>query len=354
MPMTLRDRLLTTLRGGVTDRIPWNIYSWLLPTISNGADLQPHGLGLMDAKRIFRSVYDGVTMRDERQRVNGLPVTTTTIETPRGALTQVSTIEPNYGSVWIRKHFITGIEDYAAAEYLFSHTRFGPDYAPWRVANAAMGDAGIVIGEIMPVPIVYLMVSWMGAERMVEGIYDYPDRFAALIAILNEHYQQQVELAAASPAEVIWFPDNVTASIISPRLFAQYCAPVYARAMPVMRRAHKIPISHYDGSIRPLLHALAQTDLPVIEAFTPPPMGDVTVAEAKVAWPDKVVWVNVPGNLFLETPDVTEAYILRLLEHGAPGGRLVIGCTEEFPVAESKETFTAVGRAIARYEGRDW
>jgi hypothetical protein len=29
--MTLRERLLTTLRGGVSDRIPWNVYAWLLP-----------------------------------------------------------------------------------------------------------------------------------------------------------------------------------------------------------------------------------------------------------------------------------------------------------------------------------
>ena len=354
MPMTLRNRLLTTLRGGAPDRIPWNIYAWLLPPVPNAADLQQRGLSLMDARRIYRPVYDGVTPREERLSADRAPVTTTTIETPCGVLTQVATIEPNYGSVWIRKHFITGVDDYAAAEYFFRHTSFEPDFAPWRAADVVMGDAGIVIGEIMPVPLLYLMVSWMGAERMVEGIYDHPDRFAALITILNEHYQRQVEIAAASPAEVIWFPDNVTASIVSPSLFAQYCAPVYARAMPVMRRTHKIPIFHYDGSIRPLLHALAQTDLPVIEAFTPPPMGDVTVADAKAAWPDKVVWVNVPGNLFVGSSDVTEAYMLQLLQEGAAGGRLVIGCTEEFPIAESARTFAAVGRALARYEGREW
>ncbi len=31
MGMTLRERLLATLHGGMADRIPWNIYASLLP-----------------------------------------------------------------------------------------------------------------------------------------------------------------------------------------------------------------------------------------------------------------------------------------------------------------------------------
>ena len=189
---------------------------------------------------------------------------------------------------------------------------------------------------------------------MVEGIYDHGERFDALIDALNQHYERHIQLAAESPAEIIWFGDNVTGTIISPRLFERYCAPVYARAVPVLRRAGKIPIAHYDGSNRPLVHCLAQTDLPVIEAFTPPPMGDLSVAEAKAAWPDKVVWVNVPGSLFLEPADVIHAYVLELLREGAPGERLVIGCTEDFPPGEFEKTFTAIGRALAEYEGHEW
>ncbi|MGQ9555745.1 MAG: hypothetical protein ACUVWR_16725, partial [Anaerolineae bacterium] len=94
--------------------------------------------------------------------------------------------------------------------------------------------------------------------------------------------------------------------------------------------------------------------LPVIEAFTPPPMGDVSVAEAKAAWPDKVVWVNFPGSYFLEPAEVIEEYTMGLLEEGAPGGRLVIGCTEDYPYSEFEKTFTAIGKAMARYEGYEW
>ncbi|MHB0875416.1 MAG: uroporphyrinogen decarboxylase family protein [Anaerolineae bacterium] len=354
MPMTLRDRLMTTLRGGTSDRIPWNIYGWILPDTEAGRRMHARGLGCMGSRRIFRPVYDGVTIDEKRFDVDGETRYSVRIDTPAGTLTEESVIDPSYGSRWIKKYFITGAQDYPAAEYLFRHTSFEPDYGPWHEAEAEMRDGGIVIGEIMPVPIVYIMVSWMGAEGLAEGLYEHLDAFDALMEALDRQYDRHIELAAASPAEVIWFPDNVTGTIISPRLFERYCAPVYGRAMPVLRAAAKIPIAHYDGSIKPLLQHVARTDLPVIEAVTPLPMGDITVEEAKAAWPDKVVWVNFPGSYFLEPYEVIKDYALRLLEKGAPGGRLVIGCTEDYPYSEFEKTFGAIGAALAEYEGYEW
>jgi hypothetical protein len=125
---------------------------------------------------------------------------------------------------------------------------------------------------------------------------------------------------------------------------------VYARVMPLVRAAGKLPIAHYDGSNRPLLQALARTGLPVIEAFTPPPMGDLTVREAKAAWPEKVVWVNFPGSLFVEPYETIRAYTLDLLQQGAPGGRFVLGCTEDFPMSEFEKTFGAMQAALREYQ----
>jgi hypothetical protein len=354
MPMTLRERLLTVLRGGVADRIPWNVYGWLLPDTEATAALRRKGLGVMNYKHIFRTIHEGVTITEKSKEVAGRPYFWVQIETPVGTLTEEATIEPNYGSRWIRKYFIAGPEDYPAAEFLFRHSRFEPEFESWRQADVSVGEGGIVIAGIRPIPIMYLMVSWLGVEGLAEGVHLYTDQFEALVDALDRCYDRLIQLAAESPAEVIWFDDNVTGTIISPKLFERYCAPVYARSMPLMRSAGKIPIAHYDGSIRPLVHHLARTDLPVIEAFTPPPMGDLTVAEAKAAWPDKIVWVNFPGCLFVEPAETIEAYTLDLLSQAAPGGRLVLGCTEDFPASHFEKTFTTIGRALAKYEGYDW
>ena len=195
MPMTLRERLLTTLRGGQPDRIPWNIYAWLLPNTPEGRMLHQYGLGLMGSARIFRTRPEGITIREDRKQVAGQPQIRVTIETPAGTLTEESVIEPGYGSRWIRKYFITSAEDYPAAEFFFRHSHFEPEFARWRDAERAIGDGGIAIGEIMPVPIAYIMVSWMGAQGLAEGIYDHPDRFDVLMDILGQHYLRQVQIA---------------------------------------------------------------------------------------------------------------------------------------------------------------
>lgn len=352
--MNPRERLLSVLHGGTSDRIPWNVYAWLPPKIPATLEFCRKGLSLMGTQRIFKPVYKGVTIHEEQYLREGVPHFLTRIETPHGALTEEARLETGYGSRWIRKYFITSPEEYPAAEYFFRHTRFEPDFEPWRQADAEMGDKGIVVGEIMPIPIMTLIVSYMGVAGMAEGVYYYPDRFEALLDALDAHYDRHIQLAAESPAEIIWFGDNVTAAFISPRLFQRYCEPVYARVMPILRSAGKIPIAHYDGSNRPLVQALARTDLPVIEAFTPPPWGDLGVAEAKTAWPDKVIWVNFPEALFLESAEAIYRYALQLIQEGAPGGRFVLGCTEDFPQHEFEKTFSAIGQALADYEGFEW
>lgn len=354
MSPTIRERLVTVLRGGISDRIPWNIYTHLLPQTDAGRELHARGLGFMSGCAPFRTIHEQVIITEDRRQVDGLPLIRKSIETPAGTLTEEAVIEPHHGSRWIRKFFIAGPQDYPAAEFYFRHTRFEPEYEAWRRADAAMGDEGIVAASIMALPILELMQYWLGAEGMAEGIYLYADRFDALVAALESHYYRQAELAAASPAELIWFPESLTATVISPKIFERYCAPVYARAVPAVRGTGKLITAHYDGSIRPLVDLLARIDIPIIEAFTPPPMGDLTVADAKAAWPGKVIWVNFPGNLFHESAETIYSYTMQLLETGAPGGRLVIGCTEDFPIDQFEKTFGAIGRALAEYEGYVW
>lgn len=352
--MTIRERLMATLRREMADRIPWNIYAGLLPKTEVGRRLQARGLGLMDSRAPYRAIHERVTIREDRREVDGLPLIATSIETPAGTLTEEAVIEPHHGSRWIHKFFITGPEDYPAAEFYFRHTRFEPEFESWPQADAAMGDGGIVSAIIMALPILELMQYWLGVEGMAEGIYLHTERFDALIDALEQHYYRQAELAAASPAELIWFPESLTATVISPKLFERYCAPVYARAVPLVRGAGKLITAHYDGSIRPLVDLLARIDIPIIEAFTPPPMGDLSVAEAKAAWPNKVIWVNFPGNLFHESRETIYSYTMDLLETSAPGGRLVMGCTEDYPSNEFEKTFSTIGRALAQYEGYAW
>ena len=116
-----------------------------------------------------------------------------------------------------------------------------------------------------------------------------------------------------------------------------------------MRQAGKLSFAHYDGDNMPLRDCINSVKLDIIEAFTPPPMGRMTVAQAQKAWPDKVLSINFPGNLFTEPAEVIEKYASQYIEEGGDEGKFVIGCTEEFDFTRFEHTFDAIGRAMANH-----
>lgn len=214
--MTNRQRLLTVLRGGKADRIPVTIYHWLLPDTPAGKRLHAQGLIPIGSRRVFRERHRDVTIRVSEVTHRGTPQTLTVIETPVGTLTQRSSLDPTYGSRWIHEHLVKSVDDYRVMQFVFEHTEIEPAYEDYRAADAMLGDRGIVLGEILPIPVQWLLVEVMGTPAWSEGVLLHQERFDELLRPLNRLYQRQVQIAAESPAEVIWLPDNVTGTVMSP------------------------------------------------------------------------------------------------------------------------------------------
>ena len=128
---------------------------------------------------------------------------------------------------------------------------------------------------------------------------------------------------------------------------------MYDYACKLLNQAGKLTFSHYDGDNLSLRDCLASVDINIIEAFTPPPMCDMTIAQARQAWPNKVVSINFPATLFSEPADVIEKYVCDYMAEACPlgggdEGKFVIGCTEEFDFARFNHTFSAIARAMKR------
>lgn len=342
--MNFRERLMTVLQGGRADRIPVTIYHWLLPDTPAGKRLHAQGLIPIGSRRIFREQHQNITIHRTESLHQGAKQTLTRIETPVGVLTERSTPDPTYGSRWIQEHLVKSVEDYRVMKFVFDHTDIEPAFDEYRAANSAMANEGIVLGEILPIPVQWLMVEIMGTPLWSEGVLLNSPEFDELLESLTRCYKRQVEIAADSPAEVIWLGDNVTGTVMSPRLFQKYCKPIYDFACNVLGQAEKISFAHYDGSNRPLRECIAGVALDVIEAFTPPPMGDMTVAEARQAWPDKVLSLNVPGNLFGQSAEEIGRHVSQYVEEGGDKGRFILGCTEEYDFQQFEHTFSTILR----------
>ena len=67
----------------------------------------------------------------------------------------------------------------------------------------------------------------------------------------------------------------------------------------------------------------------VVEAYTPPPISDLPIEEARAAWgPDTIIWVNFPETVYWKGAEQTKEYTQNLLHSDPHPQALVIGMTE--------------------------
>jgi len=350
-----RERLLTVLRGEQADRVPLSIYAWIYRWAQPGSPPgeRPYSpwLTLIDTRGVCRDSQKDVTIEHRECIVEGHRQVLTRISTPVGELTERAEFEPAYQSRWIREHLIKSVEDYAIVKYVCDHTEIEPVPEDYLEADAILGERGIVVGGLPPIPLLWLYAEVMGTETWCEGLMQHPDEFDELHESATRLYRRRLEIAAESPAEVIWFADSLSGAIVSPELFNRYCKDSYDYGCALLRQTGKRSLAHFDGANKPIKDCIGRSGIDIVEAFTPPPMGQMTVAEARAEWPDKVLSLNFPSNLFTRSDAQIAEYTAQYLREGGQEGKLVIGCTEEFPREEFDRVFSVIAQTMEECQG---
>jgi hypothetical protein len=195
-------------------------------------------------------------------------------------------------------------------------------------------------------PLQRLWIEYTGIERLSYDLVDCPEAVEGVLDAMLEQSREIVALSAQSEAELVWLPDNITGEIAGTRLFERYLAPYYAQICEILLPAGKIPCCHMDGMLRQIADSVAGTPLPVIEAFTPPPDGNLSVAEAARAWPEKSLWLNFPSSVHLREPDEVAAVTRELVAEagGRPG--FAMGVTENIPASVGARSLAAIADAL--------
>ncbi len=113
--------------------------------------------------------------------------------------------------------------------------------------------------------------------------------------------------------------------------FVRYVAPCYNRLAERLHSKGKRLGSHLDGNLKPLKEAVGETALDFIEAYNPPPDGDLSIREARRCWGSKVIAINFTSSIHLTSPEAIAGHTRQLLEDAAPGTGFVVGITENIP-----------------------
>jgi hypothetical protein len=86
---------------------------------------------------------------------------------------------------------------------------------------------------------------------------------------------------------------------------------------------------HMDGRLSVLKNLIAHTPIDIIEAFHPPPMGDLPLNEALAVWKEKVIWIGFPAAIYSLGSAAVKDYTLELLSSVVPGDRLTLAMSTE-------------------------
>lgn len=340
--MSRRERIMTASRKERSDRLPF-LHWWRHMQIGWAErECRNAGMGVAWARPCYVTKMHNVDVTEIKGASMGTGIVRINYSTPMGSVYVDEKREPGVGqwhamrswkdvSPWQISRLIKKPEDYEVVKYIVDNTEYILDYFPLEQAKEWLGDDGVVAAEITRTPMSRLMIEWIGSEEGRFYIHHarYPDLVGELYKAMSKNIAPLYEIAAKSPADIIFCPENTDGYLVSPALFEKYFMPEYAKCARILHEQGKLMAVHMDGRLKVIKDLIAKTPIDIIEALHPPPMGDLPVNEALKLWKDKVLWVGYPGAIYALGAEAVKNHTLELLRSVLPGERLVIEMSTE-------------------------
>jgi len=250
---------------------------------------------------------------------------------------------------WRVEHFIKEDDDYKVIEYIFENMKINPKYEEFKLVEDNLGEDGIVCTSLGYTPFMDLFINYMGIKKLAFEIHRNTERLEGLLEVMAEKKREICKVIADSPAEIVLLGDNIDEVLIGPKLFEKYCLPYYQEYAEILHKRKKIAGSHMDGRLRKLRDLIKDSRLDFLHGFTPPPVGNLSVKEARESWNRRIaLWLNIPETLFYETERL-ESFVKNLLKEAAPGDGFMLGITETVPPAKRNAAYMTIMNAVLKY-----
>ena len=354
-----RSEIESALRGEAPKFVPFSFYDVLLPRELDVTQLQAKGMSICARRPVVRTVMPDVKVEhiDEgrgRQR--------TVYVTPVGTLTETWQ-EAGYGALSPVEHLIKSRDDYRAAEFMVKNTRYEPLYDEFLLERKRIGEAGYTLAHSGYSPLEGIQIMWLGQEQFCYEIMDNEDAIMSLYAAMVSSHKTMYELIAASPAEakaildapaeVCLYGGNIVPSMLGPGRIRDFVLPCLREFAGRMGERGKKLGSHMDADNRLIMDVLADSNLQLIEAFTPPPDCSVSIEEARRMWPQKVLWVNFPASVLIGPEERIRQVTHEILEQSGDREGFLMGITEDVPRSHLLRSVSIVLDVLNEHGGRE-
>jgi len=328
--MDIHERLEAFWAGEKPDRIPYTIYWWEWRSVQDDPAWRAMfdaGLGVTKHIGTWAATTPGLECLTESKAENGVRVERRTLRTPVGEVFGV------WASGWCQKYWLTTPEDYRVMTWIVRNTVIRPAYDEFE-REAKEGPPYLVpLVFFGRTPMQTILVDYVGLENFAIHLFDLEEEVMTLYEALLKNVRTTTQIVAEGPGRYVAILENFTAETMGPQRFQRFHAPVYDEVVPMMQAAGKVVGTHYDGKLASCSGQIAMSPIDLIESLTAPPEGDMTLADARKAWPRKLFWSNVGVSCYQLPPKELRALVQKMAQQGAPDGRrLAFEVSEHLPV----------------------
>jgi len=353
--MNIRENVMAVFHHEKPERIPWLTYDIPYPMLPRGSwerELRNMGLGIIGLMgfypcgNVYVTEMPNVKIEQRPMMQGNRRIITTIYHTPVGSASKKEDLTISPPNPWIMEYPIKSLSDYEVVKFIFEDTAYKPNYEAFIWVDKHIGDDGFVRADCKS-PFQTLLIDFMGYQRLAIGLYRHRKEFESLLKIMEKKYYEIIHILADSPAEVIGIDGNINGRVTSPRLFEKYLLPLYKNASEILHKKNKIVSVHMDGALASLKDLIPKTGIDVVEAFTPPPLGDLPLSEARDSWgEDIIIEANFPETICLQGVDAIKRCTKELLRTVAPGDGFILSVTEDIPYREPNDILERSLRAI--------
>lgn len=307
------------------------VYDWFVknrPAV-NWESLFSQGLGQINHANLVRHEHPGFELLQSESIQGGKVRRDIRLVTDHGELHEW------YLGEWRQEHFIKTPEDYRIMRRALEGVNVIADDQPFLKSEAALGDGGITVGQLMGLgsgrtPLMVLQIDWVGLEQFSMDLADALPEAMELMEAMAEIKLDEIRQAVKTPATQIKLWENLSIETVGHVHYRRHLAPLYRKILEITDAANKKILVHYDGKLRVITEDIAALGFDGIDSFTEAPEGDVTVREARLAWPEKFLWINPNLNLYrLPEKDLVE-HVQRLV-NDAGRRRCCLMISEDVP-----------------------
>ena len=373
--MTHRERMLATIQGEPTDRIPWapRMDLWYIAqrargtlperfaglntvqiaevldvachavgadfTIPEGRDVSLRGLGIDNHQDYpYRVELCGlpIEFNDDGENLQTL------IRTPAGEVfthlqRTAQMAREGISLPFVKSYAIKSVNDFEAIAQIFEHLKVIPTPEAYAAFKQRIGERGIAVarGPVAASPIHLMLHELVAMDKFFYLYMDEEKLCTRLAERMEPFFEAVLDVLIACDAEVIFWGANYDQDLTWPPFFESEIAPWLKKVSTRLHAAGKYLLTHTDGENRGLLPLYPDCGFDVAESVCPQPMTQCTLSEIQRGMgPKTTVWGGIPSIALLdESMDNTtfEAYIDDLFGSLGAGDHLILGVADNVP-----------------------